>query len=190
VRLVSFVLLGALYQAAALGGCARKSAPPRPEDQPSPSASVISIGVEMGACEDLIACSNECDGGSADRCRRLGVTYEFGKGVERDGVRATDLYVKACGMLDSEGCVAAGRMFEFHHGVNKDDGKAAGFYQRACESGNATGCANLAIMLESGRGTPKDEARAIKLFDQACTQGSGLACQHATALRAKPATSK
>jgi TPR repeat protein len=180
------LVLGALLPAAEWG-CDRKGDAPRTADQPSPSASVISIGVEMGACPDMVACANECDAGSADRCRRLGVTYEFGKGVERDGVHATELYVRGCDMRDSESCLAAGRMYEFHHGVDKDDTKAVGFYKRACDSGNTTGCANLAIMLESGQGTPKDEVRAIELFDQACTRGSGLACQHASALRTKRA---
>jgi TPR repeat protein len=182
----TLLLLGALASYA----CDRKSPVPTAGDPASPSASVISIGVEMGACPDLLACANECDGGSADRCRRLGVTYEFGKGVERDGVRATELYTRACDMRDSEGCIAAGRMYEFHHGVSKDDAKAVGFYGRACEGGSGAGCANLAIMLEGGRGAPKDEARALDLFDGACRAGSGIACQHAAALRAKDAAAK
>jgi len=168
-----------------VASCERHGDSRQSQEQASPSASVISIGVEMGGCADPIACANECDAGSADRCRRMAVSYEFGKGVERDLVRATELYEKSCAMGDSEACVAAGRMYEFHHGVAKNDAKAATFYERACDHQDAVGCANLAILLESGRGVAVDKARAAELFDRACTRGSGVACEHAKALRAR-----
>ena len=178
----AMLLLGVATLALAATDCSRRGGEPTAE-QPSPSASVISIGVELGACDDLVACQNECEAGSSDRCRRIGVSYEFGKGVPQDGAHATELYVKACSMDNSEACLAAGRMYEFHHGVDKDDVKAVGYYSRACDLGNPTGCANLAILLESGRGTAKDEGAALRLFDQACAKGAGLACEHAKHLR-------
>jgi TPR repeat protein len=154
------------------------------EDQPNPSASVVSVAVEMGACPDFVVCERECDAGSADRCRRLAASYEFGKGAPADPKLATSLYVRACDMRDMGACVSAGRMYEFHHGVEKDDRTASSFYRRACDGENMTGCANLAIMLESGHGGDKDDGAAIQLFDKACARGSGIACQHAAALRA------
>ena len=183
-------LLGAMVATAAISGCGRHGDTDRGGSQPSPSASVISVGVEMGACRDLVACESECDAGSSDRCRRMGVSYEFGKGVDRDLVIATALYEKACTMGDSAGCVAAGRMYEFHHGVPKNDTKAVAFYERACDGQDAVGCANLAIMLESGRGIALDIERALRLFDRACTRGSGLACEHAKALRGSAGTTE
>jgi TPR repeat protein len=176
-------LLGAVAATAAISSCGRHVDADPGGPQPSPSASVISVGVEMGACGDLVACAKECDAGSADRCRRMGVSYEFGKGADADLVHATELYEKACAMGDSEGCISAGRMYEFHHGVSKNDARAVGFYERACDLRNPAGCANLAIMLESGRGTSRDTARAARLFDQACTSGSGLACERGKALK-------
>jgi TPR repeat protein len=149
----------------------------------APSASVVTIAAGIGFCDDLDVCAKECNGGSSDRCRRLGVNYEFGHGVDVDGAHATALYEKSCTMGNSEGCLSTGRMYEFHHGVTKDDAKAVSFYRRACDIGDQAGCANLAIMLEAGRGTPKDLAEAAKLFADACTHGSSLACTHAKALR-------
>ncbi len=151
---------------------------------PAPSASVITIAAGIGFCDSLEVCEKECAGGSSDRCRRLGVNYEFGHGVDVDGVHATALYEKACAMSNGEGCLSAGRMYEFHHGVEKDDAKAVSFYGRACDVGDAAGCANLAIMLEAGRGAPKDLGKAAQLFMEACTHGSSLACAHAKALKA------
>jgi TPR repeat protein len=176
--------IGVVALAVAASSCGRRGDAGGNPEQPSPSASVITLGVEMGACDDLAACASECDAGSSDRCRRMGVSYEFGRGVDRDQVHATELYEKACGMDNSEGCLAAGRMYEFHHGVAKNDTKAVAFYERTCDLHNPVGCANLAIMLESGRGTPRDPTRAALLFDQACAKGAGLACEHAKALHA------
>jgi len=150
--------------------------------QPAPSSSVIQIAAGIGFCDDVKLCETECDAGSSDRCRRLGVNYEFGHAVEVDGAHATSLYEKACGMKNPEACVATGRMYEFHHGVAKDDAKAVSFYTRACDMGDGTGCANLAIMLENGRGIAKDVTKARALYTTACTQGSSLACAHARGL--------
>jgi len=152
----------------------------------APSASVVTLAAEIGSCDSLDRCEKECAGGNADRCRRLGVNYEVGRGVEVDGVHATALYTQACDMGNADGCLAAGRMYEFHHGVTKDDAKAVTFYTRACDAGDQTGCANLAIMLENGRGTAKDPERARRLFAGACKSGSSLACAHARQLGAPP----
>ncbi len=146
---------------------------------PAPSSSVITIAAGIGFCENLETCEKECAGGSSDRCRRLGVNYEFGHGVDIDGAHATSLYEKACDMKNSEGCLAAGRMNEFHHGIPKDDAKAVSFYTRGCDLGDQAGCANLAIMLEAGRGTPKDPDRARRLFTEACSRGASMACARA-----------
>jgi len=153
---------------------------------PAPTASVITIAAGIGFCESLEVCEKECDGGSADRCRRLGVNYEFGHGVDVDGAHATALYEKSCTMGNGDGCLSAGRMYEFHHGVAKDDAKAITFYGKACDAGDQAGCANLAIMLEAGRGAEKDVTKAARLFTEACAHGSSLACAHAKALEAPP----
>jgi TPR repeat protein len=151
---------------------------------PAPSASAVTFALGLGYCENLARCEAECESGNDDRCRRLGVNYEFGHGVEVDGARATALYEKSCGLNDGAGCLSAGRMHEFHHGVAKDDRKAAGLYAEACDLGHEPGCVNFAIMLENGRGVTKDTARAAALYTAACSEGSSLACSHAEALHA------
>ncbi len=164
------------------GGCSKGDRPAE-SSEPGPSASVVSIAAALGECADLAACARECDGGTSDRCRRLGVNYEFGKGVGRDEVLAIELYAHACDMKNSEACLSAGRMYEFHHGVDKDDPRAVSFYRRSCDLDDPAGCANLAIMLENGRGTTRDTKAALELFERACARGAGLACERARALR-------
>ncbi len=153
---------------------------------PAPSASVVTIAAELGSCDDLRHCEEQCDAGNSDRCRRLGVNYEFGRGVDVDGARATALYERSCALKNSVGCIAAGRMHEFHHGVPKDDANAVRFYGIACDLGDGPGCVNLAIMLENGRGTPKDVVKAAAIYTTWCHQGSSLACAHAKALHRDP----
>ncbi len=173
----------ALLSAFALG-CNEPKGSTTESTDPSPAPSVITVAAAMGECEDLAACADECDAGKSDRCRRMGVNYEFGKGADRDEARATALYVRACEMGNSEGCLSAGRMYEFHHGIAADDARAVAFYRSSCDLDNPTGCANLAVMLERGRGVAKDEARAIELYERACSRGAGLACERMKRLRA------
>jgi TPR repeat protein len=142
----------------------------------APSASVITIGVVVGTCNDLDACERECDAGSADRCRRLAATYALAEGVPKDEARATALYERACDMNDASACVFAGQMHEYAHGVRKDDAVASRFYARACDLGWAAGCYNLAIMFELGRGVREDRAKAADRYRIACAAGATVAC--------------
>jgi TPR repeat protein len=156
------------------------------QGQPAPSASVITIGVALGTCDEVAICAKECDAGSADRCRRLATTYAFGQGVDKDETRATSLYERACDLKDAPACVFAGQMHEFAHGVPKDDAAAARFYERACDMQWAAGCYNLAVMLENGRGVPQDRARAGELYQLACTAGAKQACDKAREMHEPP----
>jgi TPR repeat protein len=179
VIFVSFALL------AAPAACSKT---PRPgDDQPAPSASVVTLGAALGTCDDVATCARECDAGSADRCRRLAATYAFGRGTGRDEGRATDLYERACTMGDAPSCVFAGQMHEYAHGVPKDVVKAARFYERACDIGWAAGCYNLGIMYENGRGVGLDRAKAADLYQVACTAGSKTACDKAKEMHEPPA---
>jgi TPR repeat protein len=173
-----------LVAAVAAVGCNRDRSD---KDQPAPSASVVTLGIELGACPDVPACARECDAGSADRCRRLAMSYELGKGVERDEARATILFLQACDMKDPSACVFAGQAFEFEHGVTKDDARAAMMYERACDLQWAPGCYNLAIMYERGTGVPADRAKAADLYQVACTAGAKQACAKSGELRKPPA---
>jgi hypothetical protein len=158
------------------------------EQQPAPSASVVTLGVTLGGCPDIAACQKECDAGSADRCRRLAITYAFGQGVEKDEGHATALYERACEMKDPSACVFAGQMNEFARGVPKDEAKAVRFYEKACDLQWAAGCYNLAIMYERGTGVPVSRSKAGDLYQTACTAGAQLACDKARDMQEPPPT--
>jgi TPR repeat protein len=159
------------------------------ETPPLPSAPPVQIANVFGACDDLDVCERECDAGQADRCRRLGVTYEFGKGGDaaRDETRGTAYFDRACALGNAPGCVSSGQMHEYGHGVTIDMPKAAAAYQKACDIGWQVGCANYAIMLENGRGVPKDLQKARELYESACAAGAGLACDRVKVMGAADA---
>jgi TPR repeat protein len=169
----------------ALGSACHRGRPSG-EEQPAPSASVITLGVSVGTCPDVPACERECDAGSADRCRRLAATYAFGQGVDKDETRATRLYEHACDMKDPSACVFAGQMHEFARGVEKDDAKAARFYERACDLQWAPGCYNLGIMYERGTGVALDRVKAGELYQRACTAGAQISCEKARQMHEPP----
>jgi TPR repeat protein len=171
--------VAALVACTMLAACHRGSSASS-EEEPAPSASVVTIGNTIGTCPDLAVCEKECDAGSADRCRRLAATYSFGQpGVEKDEARAAGLYEHACDMKDAPACLFAGQMHEFAHGVPKDDATAARFYGRACDLTYAAGCYNLAILYERGQGVPKDRVKAGDLYQVACTAGAKQSCDRA-----------
>jgi len=153
-------------------------------EQEAPTSSALTLGVSLGGCDDPSTCARECDAGSADRCRRLAVSYALGQNAPKDEAYATSLYERACTMGDAPACVFAGQMHEYAHGVAKDGQAAAGFYGTACKLGWAAGCYNLAILSEGGRGVPTDLARAADLYDVACGAGAAQACDKAKELRA------
>ncbi len=148
------------------------------EGTPASAASAITIANTMGDCEDVAACDRECDAGSGESCRRLAVTYEFGRSdAGKNETIGTAFFDRACALGDAPGCVSSGQMHEYWHGVEKDFPRAAAAYQKACTLGWQVGCANWAIMLENGRGVEKDLAKAKELYDGACKAGAGLACE-------------
>jgi TPR repeat protein len=157
-----------------------------PHEQPAPATSVITLGIEVGGCPDIAVCERECEAGSADRCRRMAVSYALGEGAEKNETRATALYEHGCEMDDPVACVFAGQMNEFAHGVVKDDARATRFYERGCNLRSAPACYNLAIMYDRGTGVPRDRARAGGLYQLACAGGAQSSCDKAVEMRTLP----
>ena len=182
-------LAAAALLAVALGGCKangngnQDNQASSAEGVPGAAASAVTIANVMGTCDDVALCDRECGAGHGDSCRRLAVTYEFGKSdAGQNETLGTTYFDRACALGDPPGCVSSGQMHEYGHGVPKDFAQAAAAYARACTLGWQVGCANWAIMLENGRGVEKDVAKAKALFEGACKAGAGLACDRMKAL--------
>jgi hypothetical protein len=148
----------------------------------------VTIANAMGYCEDTDACTRACNDGDGEACRKLAVTFEFGKSdAGRNETVGTTYFDRACALGSATGCVSSGQMHEYGHGVPKDPKTAADAYSRSCTLGYQVGCANYAIMLENGRGVDKDLDKARTLYEGACKAGAGLACERMKALQAAAA---
>jgi hypothetical protein len=118
-----------------------------------------------------------CKAGLDYACSSTGDAYAGGIGVERDGLKALELYGIACDRNSPIGCYRAGHLYE--HGIlTKDEKKAADFYKKSCEMktadgtkpmyGSAKGCIYLGRLLERGAGVTKDEVAAAAFYRKSC----------------------
>jgi hypothetical protein len=76
------------------------------------------------------------DGGDASGMLDLGVMFQLGRGVERNGKSAVYWYQRASEAGNADATFDLGAMYERGEGVPKDLSKAQELYQRAAELGN------------------------------------------------------
>ncbi len=84
-----------------------------------------------------------------ERWRREAEGYEHGAGVDRDPVRAAQLYCRAARYGDAEAQYALAWMLTNARGIERDDAQAAHLFAAAAEQGHAQ-----AVAMASRLGTP------------------------------------
>ena len=113
--------------------------------------------------------------GDANAQFRLGVKYDFGRGVTQDNRQAVNWYRKAA----EQGYAAAqnnlGVMYENGEGVTQDHRQAANWYHKAAEQEHARGQYNLGLMYEYGKGVTQDHRQAVNWYRKAAEQGHASA---------------
>lgn len=74
-------------------------------------------------------------------CNKLGVMYEKGRGFNKDYKIASELYLKACNLGESEACSSIGSFYEYGvEGIVQDKKVAKEYYRKGCDLGNKVGC--------------------------------------------------
>ncbi len=121
--------------------------------------------------------NGECEKGKYQSCFSLGVIFDDGDGVAKDGRRAAELYKRACDGGYADACPNLGLMHERGDGAAKDVTLASRLYQRGCDTGSLLSCSNLGAIYSNGTGVSKDEKLAVKLYQRACDGGIPRGCK-------------
>ncbi|OIR06740.1 beta-lactamase HcpA precursor [mine drainage metagenome] len=124
----------------------------------------------------------------------LGVIFENGQGVTKDGKAAAEWYRQAAELKSSDKLWAMlsehnlGVMYAKGEGVPQDYIAAMGWYLKAAESGHAPSQFNLGVMYAKGEGTPVDYAQAKKWLNRAAAAGDKKALELSKTLEKETAT--
>ncbi len=118
-----------------------------------------------------------CDLSEARACTNLGVMFEGGQGVYRDGVKAAELYLRGCEDGDALGCTFLGFMYQAGQGVPRSPVKAWELFRSGCGGGHSVGCTHLGILYETGEGTSPDFGRAGRSYSQGCAGHHAPGCR-------------
>jgi TPR repeat protein len=128
----------------------------------------INIGDKKMACQWF---GKAAIHGDADAQFALGLSYEFGKGVEQDYAIAVEWYKKAAEQGYSRAQRQLGHMYEVGHGVEINEKKSVEWYRKAAEQGYAEAQYYLGYMYYSGKGVEQDYKTSIEWNMMAAKQG-------------------
>lgn len=113
----------------------------------------------------------------------LGVMFESGQGVAKDGKAAAEWYRQAAVQANTDKLWAMlsehnlGVMYAKGLGVPQDNKAALEWYRKAAEHGNASSQFNLGVMYAKGEGVPVDMAKARKWLGLAAAAGDAKAAE-------------
>lgn len=106
-----------------------------------------------------------CGHGESRGCALQARAYELGLGVDRNLVRAGQLYQQACEGGVSEAC---GRAISVGSIAGVDAVALRGLYARLCEASNLAACHYLAGLHRDGVGGPPNQDTAAELYRRSC----------------------
>lgn len=118
------------------------------------------------------------DNGDKEAQYRLGVLYEKGQGVSKNGTEAAVWYRKAADQGHAGAQYSLGQLYENGNGVRQDLFLAFKWYRVAATFGNnREAYFALGLLNFTGRGVDQDYGQAIKYYREAASRGHPVA-QH------------
>lgn len=131
-----------------------------------------------------------CDRGDGQSCAELVAALRTaGRDAARSDAafrRAVQLFEKACGAGDPDGCMGLGHMYGSF--APPDDAKAASFsrqgvelFDKACQQSDAQACFKQALAYHEGRGVETDFTQHLQLMARSCELGEVEGCAEAAA---------
>lgn len=121
--------------------------------------------------QDIEILIKKAESGDADSQFSLGISYDYGQGIEQDSKLAAKWYSKAAEQGHAAAQFSLGHMHENGQGVPQNDEDAVYWYQMSAEKGYIDAQFNLALMYESGNGVQQDYKQAAKWYRKAARCG-------------------
>jgi hypothetical protein len=119
-----------------------------------------------------------------ERSNARGLSYAFGRGVQKDEVEAVKWYRKAADQGHAEAQYNLGVCYKNGTGVTKDENEAVKWYRKSAEQGYASAQFDLGQCCAHCQGVIQDHAQAVKWNRKAADQGHARA-QYLIGLRSK-----
>lgn len=119
----------------------------------------------------LPALKDLCDKREPDAMLLYGHLLVGGYGVEKNELRAVELYYAAAEMGFAPASDALGQCYSSATGVKRDDLRAVSCYRRGAEAGYAPAEYHLGVCYFNGFGVKVDKAEAAKWYAKAAEQG-------------------
>ncbi len=106
---------------------------------------------------------------------RLAAIYATGRGLPRNTIEATRLYLAAAASGSPTAAHEAAMRLLAGEGADQDVPAALGWLEKAAVAGHAPAQEQLAVLLLEGQGTTADPRRAVSLLRQAAEEGRASA---------------
>jgi TPR repeat protein len=94
----------------------------------------------------------------------LGCCYQYGKGIEKNEIKALELYKVAAEKGYTKSLTKLGWCYYYGIGTEKNEVKAFELFKEAADKYNTDAIYNLGLCYELGIGTEKNEDRAYELY--------------------------
>ena len=144
--------------------------------------SLVLIACSTHAADELDALKQAAEQGHAKAQFILGMAFEKGQGVPRDGAQAVYRYRQAAGQGFTVAQYNLGAMHAAGQGVPRDDDQVVYWWSQAAERGHVWVQFNLGVMYAQGQGVPQDEVQAYVWLNAAAAQGNQQAMEFREAL--------
>jgi len=109
-------------------------------------------------------------------CEYAGYNYQFGKGVNKNFIRANEFFDKACELKSGYSCMYLAFNYRKGQGVVKDINKAFKLFKKACNYKDDYACNEMGDYHRDGIIVSKNRDKAISYYDKSCKFNYALGC--------------
>jgi hypothetical protein len=142
----------------------------------APARADFEAGVAAARAGDYATALREwrplAESGNRDAQFNLGLLYENGLGIDRDGAEAARWYRLAAEQNDRTAQAYLGEMYAQGLGVERDDIEALRWYKTAAERGHAPSQYNVGLFFATGRGVAPSDVQAAAWITVAHENGA------------------